>query len=145
MKYILLGCFALILIVFTTTKVLRPKRKLYNPIAQEFGSIDIENLLEGAELVAHTRDEKLFLSTTGQWLIIHQQNNRLDYLSLTPWKAKKYILDHMRKINPDNYYVDRDEILKTYNLTGDKNNLHLPYANQMKQGKMIIENCSKMN
>ena len=36
--------------------------------------------------------------------------------------------------------TEKAEVLKKYNLKGDKNDLHLPYVDRMFRGKMMIKN-----
>lgn len=102
--------------------------------------VDLEQMLEGAELAAFIRNEKLFLTTDGQWLFIQRLKDRLNYSTFTPWEARNYILDCMQKKERDTYVDKKAEVLKKYNLKGDKNDLHLPYVDRMFRGKMMIKN-----
>ena len=101
--------------------------------------IDLEEMLEGSELVAFIRNEKLFLTPSGQWLFIQRLKDRLNYSTFTPWEARNYILVCIQKKDVNNYANKKAEILKKYNLKGDKEDLHFPYAKQMKRGKMMLK------
>ncbi len=105
---------------------------------KETNTIDLEHMLEGAELVVFIRNEKLFLTTRGQWLFIQQLKDRLNYSTYTPWEARNYILNRNHKKDRDNHADKNSELLKKYNLKGDKNELHFPYVDQKIRGKMMI-------
>ncbi len=143
MTYIVVGSLALILIMWLATRVQIARRKNLDPKPPEPQPVDLESLLVGAELVAYVRNEKLFLTTGGQWLFIQQLKDRLNYSTLTPWKARNYILTHVRKENLDDYHERKMEILSKYNLKGDKKNLHYPHVEQMIRGRMMIGNRSE--
>ena len=143
MTYILIGSFALILIMWITTRIVISRRKASGSEPPKPNSIDLGGMLEGAELVAYIRNEKLFLTVNGQWLFIQQLKDRLNYSTLTPWKARNYILTLMRKKDPDKYFLQKTEILKKYNLKGDKTALHYPFVEKMIRGSMMIRNQSE--
>jgi len=106
---------------------------------KEPDSTNLEPMLEGAELVAFIRNEKLFLTTRGQWLFIQQLKDRLNYSTYTPWEARKYILNSVHKKGQNNLADKKAEVLKKYNLNGDKKDLHFPFVDQKIQGKMMIK------
>jgi len=102
-------------------------------------STDLEHMLEGAELVAFIRNEKLFLTTSGQWLFIQQLKDRLNYSTYTPWEARNFILKHIHKKEGYNHADKKAEMLKIYDLKGDKKDLHFPYVDKKIRGKMMIK------
>ena len=101
--------------------------------------LDLEKMLEGSELVAFIRNEKLFLTTQGQWLFIQRLKDRLNYSTFTPWEARNYILKCIQKKDMQSYAEKKAEILKKYKLKGDKEELHFPYVKKVKRGKMILK------
>jgi hypothetical protein len=125
------------------TRILITKRKNQKPKAPEPGTINIESMLEGAEFVACVRNESLFLTTEGKWLFVERLEDRLNYSTLTPWKARNFILTHMIKKDRDNYNEKKTEILMKYNLKGGKKKLHDPHVEHVIQGKVMIKNRSK--
>lgn len=143
MKYIIFVCIALIFIMWLVTRILITKRKNQKPKVPEPGTIHLESLLEGAEFVACVRNESLFLTTGGQWLQVQRLEDRLNYSTLTPWKARNFILSHMIKKDRANYNEKKTEILKKYNLKGGKKILHDPHVEQVIQGEVLIKNRPK--
>ena len=141
--YFVLVCFAFWLV----EKFLLARKKKTDPEfkaqtgreGKETDTTDLEHMLEGAELVVFIRNEKLFLTTRGQWLFIQQLKDRLNYSTYTPWEARNYILNRNHKKDRDNHADKNAELLKKYNLKGDKNELHFPYVDQKIRGKMTIK------
>ena len=48
----------------------------------------------------------------------------------TPWEARNFIMQCLHYKNPETYYSRKTEMLKKYNLEGDKQALHFPYMDQ---------------
>ena len=107
--------------------------------ADQSDPLDLENMLEGSELVAFIRNEKLFLTTGGHWLFIQRLKDRLNYSTFTPWEARNYILKSIQKKDMQSYAEKKAEVLKKYKLKGDKKELHFPYVKQVKKGKLMIK------